>query len=49
LPNACRAQEQKYSGQQTEATQEQVQFGKPILVAPRLGQGTFRALVNRCL
>jgi putative restriction endonuclease len=36
----------KILGPATEATQEQARFGSPILVAPRLGQGTFRALVT---
>ena len=33
-------------GPATVATQEQARFGNPILVAPRLGQGTFRALIT---
>jgi putative restriction endonuclease len=33
-------------GPATIATQEQTRFGTPILVAPRLGQGSFRAMVT---
>jgi putative restriction endonuclease len=36
----------KILGPATEATQEQARFGRPVLVAPRLGQGSFRALVT---
>ena len=36
----------KILGPATQATQERARFGTPILVAPRLGQGTFRALVT---
>ena len=36
----------KILGPATEATQDQARFGKPMLVAPRLGQGSFRALVT---
>ena len=36
----------KIVGPATEATQEQARFGRPVLVAPRLGEGTFRALVT---
>jgi putative restriction endonuclease len=36
----------KIIGPATEATQEQARYGRPILVAPRLGQGSFRAMVT---
>lgn len=36
----------KVLGPATEATQEQARYGRPILVAPRLGQGSFRAMVT---
>jgi len=36
----------KIMGPATESTQERARFGTPILIAPRLGQGSFRALVT---
>jgi putative restriction endonuclease len=36
----------KTLGPATEAAQEGARYGKPILVAPRLGQGSFRMLVT---